>query len=52
MSHNIWNLAHPQRTGYIRLASSGKELFGTVIRHGKMDKSVTVSRDNLIHLVN
>ena len=43
MSHNIWNLAHPQRTGNIRLAPSGKEIFGTVIRHGKMDKTVTVS---------
>ena len=43
MSYNIWNLAHPQRTGYIRLAGSGKEIFGTVIRAGKMDKTVTVS---------
>ena len=42
MSHNIWNLAHPQRTGNLRLAPHGKEIFGTVIRHGKMNKTVTV----------
>eukprot|EP00806_Schmidingerella_arcuata_P006581 Macronucleus_6996.p1 GENE.Macronucleus_6996~~Macronucleus_6996.p1 ORF type:complete len:144 (+),score=36.99 Macronucleus_6996:1-432(+) len=46
MSHNIWNLAHPQRTGNIRLAPSGKEIFGTVIRQGKMDKTVTVRASN------
>ena len=43
MSLNIWNFLSPQRTGHVRLAPSGKELFGTVIRHGKMDKTVTVS---------
>ena len=43
MPHNIWNFEHPLRTGYIRLAPSGKEIFGTVFRHGKMDKTVTVS---------
>ena len=43
MSHNIYNLKHPQRTGFIRIANSGKEIFGTVIRQGKMDKTVTVS---------
>ena len=46
MSHNIWNLTHPQRTGHIRLIGSGKEIFGTVIRHGKMSKTVTVSVQN------
>ena len=53
MSLNIWNFMSPQRTGYVRLAPSGKELFGTVIRHGKMDKTVTVSgryRDNYVHI--
>ena len=44
MSHNIYNLKHPQRTGFIKIAGTGKEVFGTVIRHGKMDKTVTVRK--------
>ena len=48
MSVSINNLAHPLRTGHIRLAPSGKELFGTVIRHGKMAKTVTVSAQSTI----
>ena len=43
MASSIYNLKHPLRTGNIRLAPSGKELFGTVIRDGKMNKTVTVS---------
>ena len=43
MASSIYNLRHPLRTGNIRLAPSGKELFGTVIRDGKMNKTVTVS---------
>lgn len=43
MSANIFNLAHPLRTGHIKLAASGKELFGTVINAGKNRKTVTVS---------
>ena len=43
MSSSIYNFAHPQRKGFIRLAHGGKELFGTVIKQGKMDKTVTVS---------
>ena len=43
MSSSIFNMSHPLRTGFIRLAPSGKELFGTVIRQGKMAKTVTVS---------
>ena len=39
---NIWNLAHPLRRGNVQLASGGQELFGTVIRHGRMNKTVTV----------
>jgi hypothetical protein len=42
MSTSIWNLAHPLRTGHIPLAKSGLELFGTVIRHGRMKKTVSV----------
>lgn len=41
----------------MKLLGSGRELFGTVIRSGKMDKTVTVSgeegflplKDRLIH---
>ena len=48
MSASIFNLSHPLRTGNIRLAPGGKELFGTVIRHAKMDKTVTVSKHFLM----
>ena len=43
MSTSITNFAHPTRMGFIKLAPSGKEFFGTVIRAGKMQKTVTVS---------
>ena len=42
MSANIWNLTHPLRAGFIKLAPNGKELYGTVIRQGRMNKTVTV----------
>jgi len=42
MSSNIWNLKHPLRTGFIKLAPNGKELYGAVVRQGRMDKTVTV----------
>merc|ERR1712086_681322 len=41
MSSNIWNLTHPLRTGFVKLAP-GKEKFCTIIRQGRMDKTVTV----------
>ena len=42
MSSNIWNLSHPLRTGFIPLMNSGQELFGTVVKHGRMKKTCTV----------
>mmetsp|Transcript_5532 Transcript_5532/g.3893 ORF Transcript_5532/g.3893 Transcript_5532/m.3893 type:complete len:109 (+) Transcript_5532:26-352(+) len=42
MSASIYNFAHPLRKGHIRLADSGRELFGTVIKQGVNDKTVTV----------
>lgn len=42
MSSNIWNLTHPIRSGHVPLKYGGNELFGTVIRHGRMSKTVTV----------
>ena len=41
MSSNIWNLTHPLRTGFIKLAPHGKEMYGTVIRQGRNNKTVT-----------
>ena len=41
MSSNIWNLKHPLRTGFIKLAP-GKEKYGTVVKQGINDKTVTV----------
>ena len=46
MSANIWNLKHPLRTGFVKLAGGGLEKFGTVIRQGRMDKTVTVRTIN------
>ena len=43
MSTNIYNLLHPARQGWNKMARGGKELFGTVVKHGLMDKTVTVS---------
>ena len=43
---SIWNLANPLRTGSIKLLPSGRELFGTVIKHGVSDKTVTVITNN------
>ena len=48
MSSNIFNLTHPLRTGFIKLAPGGKEMYGTVIRQGRMNKTVTV-RVNSYH---
>ena len=42
MSSNIWNLTHPLRVGYIKLAPGGRELYGTVVRQGRMQKTATV----------
>lgn len=39
---NLWNTIALAQTGRIKLRDSGQELFGTVIRHGINDKTVTV----------
>ena len=39
---SVWNLLNPLRTGFLRIAPSGKELYGTVIKHGRNPKTVTV----------
>lgn len=39
---SIWNILSPIRTGVIKLAGSGSELFGTVVQHGVNKKTVTV----------
>ncbi|KRX09487.1 Nucleic acid-binding, OB-fold [Pseudocohnilembus persalinus] len=41
---SVWNLLNPIRNGgtNLKLLSGGREFFGTVIKHGKMDKTVTV----------
>ena len=44
MTSSIRNLYNPLKTGAtnLNLMGSGKEFFGTVIKHGKIDKTVTV----------
>ena len=42
MSTSLANIANPTRTGHIRLQPYGRELFGTVIRTGKMQKTCTI----------
>lgn len=39
---NLWNTISLARTGTIKLLDSGRELYGTVIKHGVNDKTVTV----------
>ena len=46
MSTSIWNLAHPLRTGFVNL-KLGTEFYGTVIRHSRMKKTVTVSHPHI-----
>ncbi len=39
---SIWNLKDPMRTGYNKLARGAVEVFGTVVRSRKMNKTVSV----------
>lgn len=39
---SIWNFLSPLRTGHHYLAKSGNEMFGTVVKHGVNNKTVTV----------
>ena len=39
---SLWNLLSPVRSGAIKVAGSGNQLFGTVVKHGLNDKTVTV----------
>lgn len=39
---NLWNTISLVRTGKVKLLDSGRELFGTVVKHGVNDKTITV----------
>ena len=39
---NLWNTISSAQTDKVKLLDSGIELFGTVIKHGVNDKTVTV----------
>lgn len=41
---SVWNLLNPLRTGgtNLKLLGSGREFFGTIVNHGKTDKTVSV----------
>lgn len=39
---SLWNLLSPAKSGIIKLNNSGVELFGTVIKHGLINKTITV----------
>ena len=39
---SLWNLLSPAKSGVIKLNNSGVELFGTVIKHGLINKTITV----------
>lgn len=47
---NLWNFKDPLKCGYIKLAGGGLEKYGTVIKSGFMDKTVTVRVDNYFQL--
>ena len=52
MSSSITNLADATRKGFVKLAPNGVEMFGTVIRSGRMNKTVTVNNISPLTLVN
>ena len=39
---NLWNTISIAQTGRLKLQDSGRELYGTVVKHGVNDKTVTV----------
>lgn len=39
---SLWNVLAPAISGVVRLSGSGQELFGTVVRHGLINKTITV----------
>lgn len=39
---SLWNILAPAISGVVRLSGSGQELFGTVVKHGLINKTVTV----------
>ena len=43
MSSSITNWANPLRNGFVKIAPNGREVYGTVIRAGLNQKTVTVS---------
>jgi small subunit ribosomal protein S17 len=42
---SIWNYKDPLQTGFVKLAKAGREKYGTVIKSGFMQKTVTVMVD-------
>lgn len=48
---NIWNFQDPLRCGFVKLATAGREKYGTVIKSGFMRKTVTVRVDNTHEVV-
>ena len=43
---SVWNLKDPIKTGYQKLARGGREKFGTVVRAGLNNKTVSVLIEN------
>lgn len=39
---SLWNTLSRAETGVVKIKDSGRELYGTVIKHGVNDKTVTV----------
>ncbi len=39
---SLWNILAPIRSGIIKVNGSGYELFGTVVKHGVNNKTITV----------
>ena len=47
---SIWNFTNPLTTGSLRLAHSGRELYGTVIKAGVNQKTVTVKVNRFFYV--
>jgi small subunit ribosomal protein S17 len=46
----VWNFMNPLTTGSLRLAHSGREMYGTVIKAGVNQKTVTVKVNRFFYV--
>ena len=47
---SVWNFANPLTSGALKLAKSGRELYGTVVKAGVNKKTVTVKVNRFFYV--